>query len=209
MLNEIWINLTAAQATLIAGICTIAAAFIGVLFGCWLFNGRVSDLKSAIEKSDKIIKDHKDLVESSLSETRKKVTELVGQIAIATAELGKIRGSVSDLQSASDKPTSLAEENSIEQIRNDWNIIRDKLEQIAADAKVDGRSRAKYARIDRRNYLDLVNVIAQDNRLGGNADLYRKAAAIWQKYKNGRSGVDNNDADKLKEIANFIQKDNE
>ena len=196
-----WNGVTAPQATIISGICTLAAALFGVLFGWWLFNGRVKDLKSAIEESDKILKKHRGDVQDSLKEVGITLSEMQLQFTSTLEALGQLRGSVSDIQSSTleDAPNE-AQADRKEQVRADWNAIRDTLESIAANPEIDGRTRAKYARIDRRRYTDLIDALARDDGLGADEQAFRDAVTLWSAYRNGRRQPTIGDARAIAEL---------
>lgn len=186
-MEHVWNSVTAAQATIISGVCTLAAALFGVLFGWWLFSGRVSDLKSAIKESDNLIKQHRSDVQVALTGLGSSLSDLQLQFSTTLEALGQLRGSVSDIQSSTlEEPANETQANRREQVRSDWNAIRDVLERTAAAPDVDGRTRAKYARIDRRKYWELVDALARDGALAKHEDAFRQAVALWMRYRNGR-----------------------
>lgn len=200
-MSGFWTSITAPQATIISGFCTLGAALFGVLFGWWLFNGRVKDLKSAIEESEKVLVAHKATVEATLGEVSTAVSGFKENFSAQLEALGQLRSSVSDIQDAAaperandDKPDAK------EQLRSDWYAIRDRLETIAADPTLDGRTRAAFARIDRRAYADLVVALSNKGLLGNDAAAYLDAVSIWARYKNGRRQPT---AAHLKALASF------
>lgn len=200
LLTEFWNSATAPQATIVSGGLTLLAAVLGVVIGWWLFSGRVKDLKSALEESDSLLADHRSSVEKTLLEINEMVKGLNEQFATTLESLGQLRGNVSDLQSATlstDETPNAGQPATPEKLRDDWAAIRDQLEQRAADPAVDGRRRAKYARIDRRRYLDLIDALANDGALGVDTSSYREASAIWQRYRNGRRTPTADDAKKM------------
>jgi len=66
-----------------------------------------------------------------------------------------------------------------ERLTESWNQIRDLLEAAAADLTIDGRTGAKYARIDRRNYMHLAAALDEDSYLPGEIDAWEKAISLW------------------------------
>jgi hypothetical protein len=52
------IDLSQPQATLGSGIITFLGAIAAVLLGWWLFSGKVRDMKSALDTTDKLLNDH-------------------------------------------------------------------------------------------------------------------------------------------------------
>jgi hypothetical protein len=197
-----WNGMTEAQGTVIAAFLTIAAAVVGVLLGAWLFGGRVKSLEEAVQQTERLLQAHKAEVEATLGGLRRTLTETaqgIDQLEATLAELrqtltttvegiGQLRGAVSEI------PTSgvpVPEEQAgewvrWEQLRDDWNSVRDELERRAADPVIDGRTRAKYGRIDRRKYYELIDALDADRNLAGQGRYFRQANELWQQFKNGR-----------------------
>jgi hypothetical protein len=183
------------------------------MLGSWLFSGRVKDLRGALDASDKLLADHSANVAKALLNITERLTGLDSQFTTTLESLGQLRGNVSDLQSVA---ASTAESTTAgpavtrdppvtsEKLRDDWDAIRDRLERRAADPALDGRRRAKYVRIDRRRYLDLIDALADDDALGPEAPAYREAARIWQKYRNGRSTPTSEDSAKMSSLRQML-----
>jgi hypothetical protein len=79
------------------------------------------------------------------------------------------------LEANAPPPDLMSRDNLIEA----WNQIRDLLESFAADPTIDGRRRAKYGRIDRRNYKDLATALEQDKQLPGRLEVWEDAISLW------------------------------
>lgn len=188
-----WASVTEPQATIIAAALTIVAAIAGVALGAWLFGGRVKDLGSAIEATDKILKAHKSEVDVTL-------TDIKAQIGSMVESLGQLRGNVGDLQSANEPEG----QNLWRETRDAWEAVRDKLEQIAVRPDIDGRTRAKYARIDRRRYHDLIASIGNDGYLAPNRELYEEAIGLWMRYRNGRANPTRAHLNRLQELQRLL-----
>jgi hypothetical protein len=184
-----WSALTEAQATIIAALLTIIAAVIGVGLGAWLFGGRVKDLDSAIKASEAILLTHKGAVETTLAEIRT-------QMASLSETIGQVRGTIAEQQSANEDDDGAP----WREAREAWEAVRDELERIAAKPDIDGRRRAKYARLDRRRYQDLIASVGDDGYLAPNRPLYEEAVGLWVKYRNGRKNPTKADLARLKEI---------
>jgi len=170
---EAWQGVTDAQATIIAGLLTVFAAVAAVIVGAWLFGNRVQEIEGAIQETEKIMKSHRDEVNETLAQLRE--------------GLGQLRGTVSDIQSAT--PTEAHNEDewaAWESLREGWNEIRDELERIAADPEIDPRTRAKYYRIDRRQYWKLIEALGADGMIRGKQADFVAANNLWQRYKSGR-----------------------
>jgi len=219
---DAWKGITEGQGAVIAAILTMLAAIIGVALGSALFGRRVSDLKGAVEEAEKLLHGHKEQVETtlgvirekidgldaqiaSLGALRKSVADLDPQIASALQNLGDLRGQLSDVQAAAHIETSDSQASgNWERIRDDWNIIKEKLEELAADPAIDGRTRAAYARIDRRQYWMLIDRLHRDGLLKGNAKQFRVALELWQRFKSGRAEPDQASLDRMSEIRKRV-----
>lgn len=172
--------MTEAQATVIAAALTIMAAVIGVWLGARLFGGRVKSLEEAVQHTEIILTAHKDQVEVTLKELRQTLTTTVEGI-------GQLRGAVSDIPTAATVAQNEGGDwAGWERMRDDWSEIRDELERIAADPTIDGRTRAKYGRIDRRQYWRLIEALDGDRLLGALGQGFAEANTLWQRYKSGR-----------------------
>lgn len=199
---QFWATITAPQATIIAGILTLAAAIVGVLLGAWLFGNRVGDLKGALEVSDRLLNDHKSAVESGLVNLEAQFNDFM---ATTRESLGQLRGVVGDIESNAASPQEdESQARSSEDLREDWSAIRDDLERQAVEPTIKGQTRAKYARIDRRNYMDLVNALVSDGHLHGDVDRFREAIALWYKFRTGKRMPSPDDNKKMKQLRAML-----
>jgi hypothetical protein len=148
-----------------------------------LFSGRVRNLETALATSESQVQAHLRNVENALKEYESKLNE---QLASLSSQLVQVSSSVAEIPTSSPVVIEPAEQKAQDNIRENWARIRNRLEAIAADSKVDGRTRARYNRIDRRRYGDLVNALDIDGALGADKTYYRNAAELWQKFRTGR-----------------------
>ena len=141
-----------------------------------------------------------------LAEVREKLGTLDAQLTITAESLGQLRGSVGDLQSVA-TPAEIADNanGDRETLREAWEKIRDNLERIAADPAIDGRTRARYSRLDRRRYGDLLEALARDRRLNGHADKYREAVELWLRFRNGRRAVTGDACRKMNAVWDAVR----
>lgn len=174
------VELSQPQATLGSGILTFCGAIAAVLLGWWLFSGKVRDIKSALDTTDKLLSDHQIRVQRSLADIEEKLSSL-------TASTAQIRADVSDRQAIEEEEAHEEEHHvrdlNFDDLSTNWLRIRDKLEEIASDARIDGRTAAKYSRIDRRKYADLVAALNKDGQLGDKGTLFLEAAQIWASHR--------------------------
>lgn len=182
-----WQSLTDAQATIISAVLTIVAAVAGVSLGARMFGNRVRDLQGALDASKVMVDDHRQYVESALNEIRRKLSDFETLFGTTLESLGQLRGSLGDISAGTGEAAKTEKEQAtLESIRDAWDPIRDTLEAIAANPDIDGRTRAKYARIDRRNYNWLVDALDDDGALRGRGELFRQAVALWHKYRTNK-----------------------
>ncbi|NJM81225.1 MAG: hypothetical protein HC844_00940 [Tabrizicola sp.] len=195
-----FIELTQPQATLGSGLLTFFGAIAAVLLGWWLFSGKVRDIKSALDATEKLLTDHEVRVQQSLSDIEEKLSSL-------TASTAQIRADVSDKQAVEEEaevePDEVAQHAGLnfEDLANNWFKIRDRLEEIAADTQIDGRTAAKYARIDRRKYADLVASLNKDGQLKDAGPQFLEAAQIWASHRSRKKAPTQDAIQKMVDLA--------
>lgn len=221
---EFWTSITGPQATIISGVLTFLAAIAGVVLGWGLLSGQVTSLSVAVGKMRKVLDDHKEKVDRTLADASRQFDTMSERIQIIGEELaalqqafGQIRG---ELVAVADDVTGIAEEvvnsdpdedapgqpevvdakDTRESFRDDWSTVRDSLEAYAAVPSIDGRTRARYNRIDRRNYHDLIDALDANSNLP-NANAFREAVDIWYAHRTGRAPITPEHAAKLSELA--------
>lgn len=193
---EFWVGLTLPQANVLAALFTMLAGVIAVIGGGWIFGKKVASLQSAIESTNKDLESHIAKLELALANVKVSVLEKVAEIeeiALKTgervaSESGKDSGDDSrDLQSK-DRDTSNATDPRA-RLLSAWDDIRKKLEATASDDTVDGRTRAKYLRIDRRSYRELALALIRDGRLSAVSAEIESATALRNQVKRGKLEV--------------------
>lgn len=213
-MNFDWLtNLSQPQATLGAAALTFVGAIVAVLLGWLLFSAKVKDMRSAISATDEFVKKHQATVVQSLTDIEAKISGLA-------ASAGQLRADVVDRQAASDgaveaplpqeglgeapAPWAAGQgERSAEHfppLASAWYAIRDHLEEVAANPNIDGRTAAKYQRIDRRSYPDLIRSLARDGNLQ-DAQSFLEAAQLWSRYRTRRLAPNAADAARIAELA--------
>lgn len=228
-----WDTLTEPQAILLSGILsgslTIVAATLGVWLGSRLFGGRISDLQSLLSESNQHLDNHRadvkkkvdDLIHSTgdvqeqaaaIRETRDSLRELGevinAQLSSAIDGISVLKASVSDIQDAQGAaPQENATADSEElrrSIRENWGAIRKTIEGIASNPTIDGRTRAKYGRIDRRQYWALLEELHKDGRIDDDYELFSEANNIWQRFKSNRTNPTPEDAQTMKVLEQTL-----
>ena len=82
-------------------------------------------------------------------------------------------------------------------MRDLWNDIRAYVEDIASAPQIDGRTRAKYSRIDRRNYGRLLDALKEDFPDRRDWQSIIEAYGIWSRYRANRASVIPLDIDRM------------
>ncbi|MHA6686352.1 hypothetical protein [Mesorhizobium sp. A556] len=183
-----WASITAPQAIIISSVLTIAAVVAGILVGAKLVGNRVRELNAALAASNQLVLDHKAKVDASLADFRSRLQLFESLLSSTMNNVGTLQEFTGGTPNQTEaKVYTMAVEATRERLQDDWNAIRDHIEAIASSPSVDGRTRGRYARLDRRRYAELVEALAKDLRLGDRPEDFDKAAAIWSKYRNGGS----------------------
>jgi len=208
---EFWNSISVPQATIISGLLTILAAVIGVWLGSELFSGKVRDLKSALEQSRSLIDAYEKTVNEKLSAIISKIerlSDIAGgldeQVAAQSSSVAQIQGEMIELRdTVAQGPDQTPETDKDAIIRGYWDSIREQLETEASDRSIDGRTRARYSRIDRRNYHNLIQALANDGNLD-NPDAFYGAVQLWQHFKNGRRTPSDQDLENMAAFATAV-----
>lgn len=205
-ISEFWNSLTDAQATVLASLITITAALLGVVLGSVLFGGRVNTLERSLSRAEELLEKHRIAVTATLADIQQKLITLDEQAAANISTSNQILGNVIELpESGQVDGTTEEQRDQSAELRAKWNAVRDELESEAANLEIDGRTRAKYSRIDRRSYPDLIAAMKADGLLRGTADLYSRAVAIWHVNKNGRRQPSKEEISELSDILARIR----
>lgn len=198
-----WEQLTAPQATVISTILTVLSTIFGVSLGLLFFNNRINSLKSAINKTEELVNKYIDNINLKFKQYREENNEAS---AALSAQVGQIGGAVADIAAADGNGLISSLGEGRRSIKENWVIVRDKIENIASDPEIDGRTRAKYARIDRRRYGDLIAALSADGRLQKKDQSFRSAYEIWLKFRSGRLSPSEIELSEMQDIVNNIEK---
>ncbi len=200
-MSQVWEGLTQGQGTVIAALITLVAALGGVVLGWLLFSGRVKSLETALTVVESNVQTHLRTVESALRDYEEKLNE---QLASLSSQLVNVSSSVAEIPTSLPGDIAPAQQKAQDNMRANWERIRNNLEAIAANLTIDGRTRARYARIDRRRYADLVSALDIDGKLGAENILYRNAVELWQKFRTGRATPSADEVQAMQDLAHRI-----
>lgn len=192
-----WATITEGQGAVVAAIITVVGAGIGVIIGARVFSGRVAKLEDAVEQSERCVEGH-------LQNISEKIADLDLVIATISGGLQKLKSDIEDTADDCVRPTPQDISSGADvDVRDFWRAVRDKIEDAASNSEIDGRTRAKYGRVDRRSYYDLIDKMEWDGWLE-NAGLYREAYQIWLKYKNGKKSVTRDDRARIQALSGVL-----
>lgn len=211
---SLWATVTEGQGAVINGILTLFAAIAGVLIGAVLFGNRVKDIESAIEQSKKSIDLHFATTEQTLAKVRDMAAELDAVVAAVPAQLNRLEIAVEqqgDIALAESSEADVTDDGKNEAfdpratIRQEWARIRDHLEALATDPEIDGRTRAKYMRIDRRSYGDFIEALEHDDTISGSvAQLAREAYSLRNSFKRRHAPPTHDELTRMQLLADRI-----
>lgn len=204
-MNNLWASLSEAQATVLATGLTVAGTLLGLFIGWLLFAGRLGRLEAAVARTEKGVGEQRDAMRTRVDEALKGLDVQVSAIA---EKLAQVQESVSDVQAeplaAAEAPQTVADWSWWYVHQERWHCIRDRLEALASDPELDGHIRARYQRIDRRRFGELIDAMDRDNRLGVHGGRYREALRLWQVYKNGRVLPTESEQHRMSELAMLL-----
>jgi hypothetical protein len=215
---EFWQNLSAGQGAVMAAIITLIALVGSVWLGGSLFGGRVTTLEGAAKAIEARVQEHLRTMETVLEQLKEdalSISQQVGRLSSSVdllPKVGQLSGSVDLIPTSSPAPaaqTQQTQQDPRDIMLDSWGRIRDRLEAIAAapeigGRKIDGRTRARYARMDRRRYAEFVDALDADGLLGSTAKIYRDALELWQKYRTGRIAPTAIDVKKMKDLDSSL-----
>jgi hypothetical protein len=181
-------SLTAPQAEVISSATTLLSALLVAIVapltfhlltrgGVKGFNEAVGDLKIAADRA----KTQSDTIGGSMG--------TIASVSARVNELGVLLASVQEAL-ANTQNTLLEGERTLpdgeirESLRALWRTLQERVEQAASNPKIHGRTRARYARMDRRSYLNLIETLLDDGNLAGEREVWREAYGIWASAKN-------------------------
>jgi len=91
-----------------------------------------------------------------------------------------------------------------ESFKRDWLDIREIIDTAATSTEVDGRRRARYLRIDRRNYKDYFEAIAHDGNIPEPVDQFRRAVDLWTRHRTARAPISRADVEEMRELRDLL-----
>jgi hypothetical protein len=182
----LWEHLTEAQATVISGLLTLLSGLIVAVVTPLVIGKEFRSVKDAA-------KDAKDVAQS-----------ITDDLKNLQAQLSAVRNEVADLPEAEPQQGDAPGAERRSALKDLWSEIRARVEEKAADPKLKGQTRAKYARIDRRTFKKLIDALDADSNLGNNGALFREANTIWNTYRPNRVQVSDADLARMTQLRDSL-----
>jgi len=206
-----WTQLSPGQGSLLAGVMTALGAVLGIIIAGGFFSGKVKTLKEALDTSQEMLERHAETVGDTLEGIRERISVLDAQTSSLASGLGRIEANTVELSESAEQAgleqagLEQAIEDPWNRVRELWFEIRDELERRASDEAIDGRTRAAYGRIDRRQYYLLIEKMTEKRTLtAAVSEAFDSALAIWQRYKSGRTAVRPDDINRMMALRDQV-----
>ncbi len=132
------------------------------------------------------------------------VKSITDRLKNLQVQVSAVRNEVADIPEAEPQSATPQAVERRDALKNLWSEIRARVEEVAANPIIKGQTRAKYERIDRRIFKNLIDSLDADNNLGTNAPLLREANTIWNTYRSNRTEVPDRDLARMTELRNKL-----
>ncbi|MFM7378772.1 MAG: hypothetical protein ACKO1O_11705 [Erythrobacter sp.] len=177
-----WTSLTDGQGAFLSGSITAFGAVVAVWIAQKLFGDRVAGLKEGVEQAEQSMSAFKVSVESRLSEIENLFNEVSSGLQRSLADTQAAIHESQGTEGAAEVRDADQAASPWDRLWADWHTIRDKFEAIASSPNIDGRTRAKYSRVDRRSYYELLNLLDADGHLP-DLQLAIDATGLWYRSR--------------------------
>jgi hypothetical protein len=198
-------TLTPAQADVISSAVTLLSALVVAIIAPLTFHliarggikdyaQAVNDLKAAAESArtqSQTIRDSMGTVRGVATQ----VTDLGVLIASVQEALANTQNSL--LESRGEAGQEGQAQGNRDRIKALWRGLQELVERMAARPRINGNTRAKYARVDRRGYLKLVGTMLDDGHLFGRIEDWRAAYGFWTAALRGATEPSTTDLERM------------
>lgn len=213
-------TLTAPQAEVISAATTMFSALLVAVFaplvfhlltrgGLKDFNAAVTELKSAADSAktqSQTIRDTMGTVRGVSSQ----VTDLGVLIASVQEALANTQNTL--LEGRPEEPVvSNGHRTDVsvhERIKIIWRGLQEVVERRASNPQINGNTRARYARMDRRSYLTLIETLLDEGKLAGSTEDWRAAYYLWAGAKNPATSVSETDVQRMQQLERTLRSQN-
>lgn len=213
-----WLALNEAQAIILGSVVTVLGTLLAVGLGSFFFSGKVKSIEDAIERSEKVVEAHLATLTTTLGAIAEKTSQLDEMLAALSPKVAELSAGFADQEQEAVQQDGLHEpavgpapqegENGDtfrSEVRTLWFGVRDRIERMASAAHIDGRTRAKYMRIDRRSYPELIAVMRTDGNLGAPAaEAANQVFTAWARYRRAQFDPTANEMARLREAAQVV-----
>lgn len=215
---RLFTELTPPQAEVISSAVTLVSALLVAVIapltfhlitrgGVKGFNDAVADLKTAADSA------------KSQSQTIRDSMGTVREVSHNVRDLGVLIASVQEAL-ANTQNTLLegrsepALENghgagTREQVKTLWRGLQEMVERIAARPSINGNTRARYARMDRRGYLRLIGALIEDRHLAGSSEDWKAAYYLWTAARQGAAEPSATDLQRMQSLERQLRQVND
>ena len=216
---DLWVKLSDGQGSVLSAAITVLGTLAALLIGYWALNGKVKSIEEAIASSQEMVERHLQNLTKTLADVQDKTAQLDEMLAALGPKVAAL--SADSAENDLDPPSlhedavpvpsrpSVSEQAGLstrEEVKKLWHGVRDTLERIASDPSLDGRRRAKYMRIDRRSYYDLISSMKADETISATvADAAETLYAASKRYRRAHSGPSPEELAVLSELAVKVQ----
>lgn len=192
LMIDIWTGLTEGQALLISSLATLLSAFIVAVLGPWILQRRLQNMDASAREVHERIQQFNDLFAS-----------LEAGLSHAQNAMSDYNDRLTQQQSPEGDPTTESEADQWRrEVMEAWADVRDRIETLASQPSLHSKRRAKYARIDRRNYGNLLSALSKDGVI--NSPHWDDAYKIWSRYRTNRSEVSQQDVEMMRSLRRLL-----
>lgn len=178
-------------AVFLSGLMTLVGALLVTFIGPIVLQKSVKGLEAAAQAADQL--------HSKITENFSSINEQLSALerASATVQNLQIENNENTLEAPNDaenapddrfppEPGQLPGVDAREILVSSWRKAQSFIEDTASSSKIDGRTRAKYSRIDRRSYIDLIYSIHHDGNIVGAIEEWEALHQDFRRYRNPR-----------------------
>lgn len=210
-IQRIFAELTPAQAEVISSAVTLFSALIVAVIapitfhlitrgGLKDFHRAITDLQTAAESA----RTQAETIRASMGTVREVSTQ-VGDLGVLIASvqeaLANTQNTLLENRTEAGGENGFAHSAARDRIKTIWRGLQEMVERMAARPKLNGNTRARYARVDRRGYLKLISAMLEDNNLLGNFDDWRAAYALSQSAQRAAAEPTAIDLERMEQLA--------
>ena len=194
------------QGSALSGFFTATGAIGAIVLAQHFFKSRITNLQGAIEKTELVVQQFQASMAEKLAAIDRDVGSLNQALSGVQTAVSQTQAAIHENSQIDDEEAPVAQQGNAsfkEKLSQTWHELIEHIEQVASSPNIDGRTRAKYARIDRRSYYDLFGSLSDDGRLNGLQPQADEAAQLW--YANRRRNVvPSEDVDRMTQLRDQL-----